>query len=192
MADTLRGPAIVPIPGRQTGKISSFMENWGEYTYMSSLTVENKWTLLSSYLANLKSNKAVFLEKNSRILIGVQKYPASNKVNSQCCSVAVLSSSFWPHGLQHARIPNASLSPRVHSSSCPLSQWCHPTISSSGIPFSSCPHCFPASGSFPASQLFTSGGHNVRHPVRNLPIACGGLLNFLPSFFFPLSFLNFG
>ena len=63
MADTLRGPAIVPIPGRQTGKISSFMENWGEYTYMSSLTVENKWTLLSSYLANLKSNKAVFLKK---------------------------------------------------------------------------------------------------------------------------------
>ena len=66
-----------------------------------------------------------------------------------------------PHGLQHARLPCPSLSPRVCSNSCPLSQWCHPTISSSVVPFSSCPQSFPASGSFPMSQLFPSGGQSI-------------------------------
>ena len=60
----------------------------------------------------------------------------------------VRSNSLQPHGLQHARLPCPSLSPRVCSKSCPLSRWCHPTISSSVIPFSSCPHPFPASASF--------------------------------------------
>ena len=64
--------------------------------------------------------------------------------------------SLQPPGLQLARFPCPSPSPRVHSNSCPLSRWCHPTISSSVIPFSSCPQSFPASGSFPVSQLFTS------------------------------------
>ena len=63
-----------------------------------------------------------------------------------------------PHGLQHTRLPCPSLSPRVFSNSCPLSGWCHPTISSSIIPFSSCPQSFPVSGSFPTSRLFASGG----------------------------------
>ena len=61
--------------------------------------------------------------------------------------------SLRPHGLQHARLPCPSLSPRVCSNSCPLSQWCHPTISSSVTLFSSCPQSFPALGSFPTSQL---------------------------------------
>ena len=74
---------------------------------------------------------------------------------------SVMSNFLWPHGLQHARLSCPSLSPRVCSNSCPLSQWCHPTISSSVIPFSSCLHCFPASGSFPMSQLFTSGGRRI-------------------------------
>ena len=65
------------------------------------------------------------------------------------------------HGLQHARPPCPSLSPRVCSNSCPLSQWCHPTISSSVVPFSSCHQSFPASGSFPMSWLFISGGHSI-------------------------------
>jgi len=72
----------------------------------------------------------------------------------------VVSDSFWPYGLQHARLPCPSLSSRVCSNSCPLSQWCHPTISSSVIPFS-CLQSFPASGSFPVSQLFTSGGQRI-------------------------------
>ena len=65
------------------------------------------------------------------------------------------------HSMQHSRLPYSSLSPGVCSNSCPLSQWCHPTISSSVIPFSSCPQSFPASGSFPVSWLFTSGGQNI-------------------------------
>ena len=68
-------------------------------------------------------------------------------------SCSVMSNSLQPCGLQHARLPCLSLSPRVCSKSCPLSQWCHPTISSSVTPFSSCPQSF--SVSFPMSQLFT-------------------------------------
>ena len=69
---------------------------------------------------------------------------------------------FFPMlGLQHARLPCPLLSPRVCSNSCPLNQWCHPTISSSIAPFSSCPSSFLASGSFPVSQLFTSGGQRI-------------------------------
>ena len=63
--------------------------------------------------------------------------------------------------MQHTRLPCPSLSPWVCSNSCPLSQWCHPTISSSVIPFSSCPQSFPASGSFPVSQIFVSGGQSI-------------------------------
>ena len=74
----------------------------------------------------------------------------------------VVSNSLWPHGLQHARLCCPSPSPWVCSNSCPLSQWCHPTISSSVIPFSSCPQSFPASGSFPVSLLFISGGWSIR------------------------------
>ena len=69
-----------------------------------------------------------------------------------------MSNSSWPHGLQHTRLPCPSPTPRVNSNSCLLSQWCHPTFSSSVIPFSSCLQPFPASGSFPMSQFFTSGG----------------------------------
>ena len=69
--------------------------------------------------------------------------------------------SLWPHGLQHTRLPCPSLSPRVCSNSCPLSQYCHPTISSSVVPFSFCLQSFPASGSFPVSQLFASGGQII-------------------------------
>ena len=66
--------------------------------------------------------------------------------------------TLWPHGLQHSRIPCSSLSPQVCSNSCPLSWWYHPTISSSVVPFSSCLHSFPASGSFLMRWLFASGG----------------------------------
>ena len=69
-------------------------------------------------------------------------------------SHSVVSDSLWPHGLQHARLSSPSLSPRICSNSWPLSQWCHPTISSSVAPFTSCSQSFPASGSFPMSQFF--------------------------------------
>ena len=73
---------------------------------------------------------------------------------------SVLSNSLWLHELQHVRPPCPSPTPRAYSSSCTLSRWCHPTISSSVNPFS-CPQSFPASGSFQISQLFTSGGRSI-------------------------------
>ena len=72
-----------------------------------------------------------------------------------------MSDSLQSHGLQHARLPYSSLSPGICSYSCPLSQWGHPTISSSVTPFSFCPQSFPASGSFPMSQLFASGNQSI-------------------------------
>ena len=70
--------------------------------------------------------------------------------------------SLQPHGLQHARPPCPLPTPRVYSNSCPLSQWCHPTISSSVIPFSSCLQSFPTSGNFPTGKIFTLGGQSIR------------------------------
>ena len=72
-----------------------------------------------------------------------------------------MTNSLWPHGLRHARPPCPSPTTRVYPDSCPLSRWCHPTISSSVIPFSSCLQSFPASGSFPMNQLFASGGQSI-------------------------------
>ena len=77
-------------------------------------------------------------------------------------SLSVVSDSLRPHELQHARPPCPSPTPGVHPNPCPLSRWCYPTISSSVVPFSSCPQSFPASGSFPVSQLSTSGGQSIR------------------------------
>ena len=76
-------------------------------------------------------------------------------------SHSVMSDSLRPHELQPTSTPCPSPTPRVHPNSCPLSWWCHPTISSYVVPFSSCLQSFPASGSFPKSQLFTSGGQRI-------------------------------
>ena len=75
-------------------------------------------------------------------------------------SHTVVSSSLQPHGLQHTRLPYPSPTPGAYWNSCPSNLWCHPTISSSVIPCSSCLQSFPASGSFPMSQLFASGGED--------------------------------
>ena len=107
-------------------------------------------------------------------------YPGSELVSSfswlilhHCCdsslilvssvqfSHSVVSNSLGPHELQHARPPCPSPTPGVHPNPCPSSWWCHPTISSSDVPFSSCPQSFPASGSFQMSQLFSSGGQST-------------------------------
>ena len=80
--------------------------------------------------------------------------------NSVQFSRSVLSDSLRPHESQHARPPCPSPTPRVHPDSCPSSQWCHPTISSLVVPFSSCPRSLPASESFPISQLFAWGGQS--------------------------------
>ena len=76
-------------------------------------------------------------------------------------SCSVMSSSLWLNGLQDTRLPCSSPTAVAYSNSCPSSWWCHPTISSSVIPYSSCPQSFPGSGSFPMSQFFASGGQSI-------------------------------
>ena len=88
----------------------------------------------------------------------VQKWFQFNSVQFSCSAV---SNSLWPHGLQHTRPPCPSPTPRVYPNSCPLSQWCHPTISSSVIPFSSCLQSLQVSGSFQMSEFFASGGQSI-------------------------------
>ena len=82
---------------------------------------------------------------------------------------SVVSNSLWTCGLQHTRPPCLSSTPRVYSTSCPLSWWCYPTISSSVIPFSFRLQSFPASGSFPVSQLFTSCGQSIGASASAVP-----------------------
>ena len=86
----------------------------------------------------------------------------------------VVSDSSWPHGLQHSRPPCPSLSSGVCSNWCPFSWWCHPTVSSSVAPFSSCPQSFPALGSFPMSQLFSSGDQSIGASASVLPVNIQG------------------
>ena len=92
-----------------------------------------------------------------------QKYSGCLYNNLPCFSSvhSVMSDSLRPHEPQHARPPCPSPTPRVHPNPCPSSQWCHPTISSSVVPFSSCPQSFPASGAFQMCQLFASGGQGI-------------------------------
>ena len=94
------------------------------------------------------------------------------KTHSAQFSRSVVSDSLQPHEPQHARPPCASPIPRAYPNSCPLSRWCHPNISSSVVPFSSCPQSLPASGSLQMSQLFTSGGQStgVSASISVLPI----------------------
>ena len=89
-----------------------------------------------------------------------------NNSNTKCPTILLFSqsvtpNSLQPHGLQHARLPGPSPSPRACSNSCPLSQWCHPTVLSSVIIFSPCLQSFPVSGSFLMSRLFASGGQSI-------------------------------
>ena len=86
---------------------------------------------------------------------------SSSQFSSVQFSCSVVSDSLWPHELQHARPPCPSPTPRVHSNSHPSSPWYHPAISSSMVPFSSCPQSLPALGSFQMSQLFSSGGQSI-------------------------------
>ena len=96
-------------------------------------------------------------------IIGQIIHTEKNKIKNQPFSSvqsSVVPNSSRPHELQHARPPCPSPSPGVHPNSCPSSWWCHPAISSSIVPFSSCPQSLPTSGSFPMSQLFTWGGQS--------------------------------
>ena len=97
----------------------------------------------------------------SHLNLGFQGRLSSAQLSSVHFSRSVISDSLRPHELQHARPPCSSPTPRVHSDSCPLSPWCHPAISSSVVPFSSCPQSLLASEFFPMSQLFAWGGQSI-------------------------------
>ena len=130
-------------------------------------------------------------------LISLETVPFRIWVSVQF-SCTVVSDCLRPHRLQHARPPCPSPTPRVDSNSCPLSQWCHPTISDSVIPFSSHLQSFPASGSFPVSQLFASGGQTIGASASALvlpmniqdwfPLGCTGWI--LQSKGFSIIFYN--
>ena len=108
-----------------------------------------------------KKDSAIVYHLFFLLCICVNSIPVYLLFNSVQFSHSVMSDSSWPHGPQHTRPHCPSPTPRVHSNSCPLSQWWHPTISSSTIPFSSCLQSFPASGFFQMSQLFTSVGQSI-------------------------------
>ena len=104
----------------------------------------------------------VFLVLNSFVCSRITTYSGLGEVNrSVQFSHLVMSDSLWPHGLQHARPPCPSQMPRDYSYSCPLSQWCHPTISSSVVPFSSHLQSFPTLGFFQMHQFFTLGSQSI-------------------------------
>ena len=97
----------------------------------------------------------------------ILKKISPESIQSSCL---VMSDSLQSHGLHHTRLPCLSPTPGAYPNSCPLSQWCHTTISSSVVPFSSCPQSFPASGSFQMSQSFTSGGQSIGVSASVLPM----------------------
>ena len=125
--------------------------------------------MISLYVEPKKWYKWIYLQNGNRIT-DVENKLMVTRGDCCCSSVAKSYLTLWPHGLQHTRLPCASLSPRVCSNSCPLSRWCHPTISSSVSPFTSCLQSFPASRSFPMSQFFASGGKSIGASALILPV----------------------
>ena len=120
----------------------------------------NRATLLHTVLIPQRQYSSAFLVQVQKPLSSTRNHSCRPSSVSQF-SRSVVSSSLQPHGLQHTRPPCPSLTPKVDSNSCPLNRWCHPTISSYIIPFSSCLQSFPASGSFQMSWFFTSGSHSI-------------------------------
>ena len=115
-------------------------------------------------LPNIRKIEYLSLSNSSEILRKrecFQTYFTKSAFSSVQFSRSVMSNYLRPHEPKHARPPCLSPTPRAYSNSCPLSQWCHPAISSSVVPFSSCPQSLPASGSFLMNQLFASGGQSI-------------------------------
>ena len=118
--------------------------------------VTKSWSWLSDW-TKLNYDYTVVVTNRSKRLDLIDWEPEELWSSGQF-SRSVVSDSLWPHGLQHAKLPCPSPTPGACSNSCPPSRWCHSTISSSVIPFSSCLQSFPTSGSFQMSQFFESGG----------------------------------
>ena len=122
----------------------------------------NSYPLSRWYHPTISSSVVPFSSCIGRQILYHQATREARGIVSVQFSRPVVSDFLWPHGPQHTSPPCQSPTAGVYPNSHPLSQWCHPTISSSVIPFSSCPQSFPASGPFQMSQLFTSGGQSIR------------------------------
>ena len=120
----------------------------------------NVSNLISGFSAFSKPSLYIW-KFSAHILLKPSLKDFEHNLSSVQFSPSVVSNSLRPHESQHTRPPCPSPTPGVHSDSCPSSQWCHPAISSSVIPFSSCPQSLPASESFPMSQLFAWGGQST-------------------------------
>ena len=143
---------------------------WGRWEGGSGWVIHvNPWLIhVSVWQKPLQYCKVISLQlikingkKHVLLVSTIQQSESAIHIHISSVQSLIVSNFLWPHGLQHARPPCPSPSPRAYSKSCPLSRWCHPTISSSVIPFSSCLQSFPASRSFKMSQLFTSGGQSI-------------------------------
>ena len=162
----MRHASFRPLPSPGACSNSCPLNQWCHPTISSSVTL---FSCPQSFLQLSKTNNLTLkLERYRHFKTDVQ---VLNKL-MRCCSAlsairsdqisrSVVSNSLRPHESQHARPPCPSPTPRVHSDSCPSSQWCYPATSSSVVPFSSCPQPLPASESFPMSQLFTWGGQST-------------------------------
>ena len=141
----------------------------------SSILIERSWWSLEIF----ESRTSVFKKTKKEGIVSVSNY-IQFSVQFSC---SVVSNSLRPHELQHTRPPCPSPTPGVYSNSCPSSRWCHPAVSSSVVPFSSCPQSLPASGSFPIIQLFAWGGQSigVSASVSVLPMIKSRLLEWLHS-----------
>ena len=128
-----------------SSRIWLYICHWYRVLLLVSRFWRNLW-----YDAYVTSGLKVFLSFNFNVLFSSIQF-----------SLSVVSDFLRPHELQHAKPPCPSPTPGVHSNSCPLSRWCHPAISSSVVPFSSCPQSLPASGCFPMGQLFTWSGQSI-------------------------------
>ena len=128
-----------------------------EKSVQSSYTSEQRGKGLVSFVLVLLPNTNKQQEKNFYRIKNLWKLSLLSSVQF---SRSVVSDSLWPHGVHHARLPCPSPTVGACSNSCPSNQWCHPTSSSSVVPFSSCLQSFPASGSFQMSQFFTSSGQS--------------------------------
>ena len=123
--------------------------------------LKSQWSWYNYQNKDEKKLLFLFIIKTPRKLSVRENFIYLKSLSSAQFRRSVVSDSLLPHGLQHAKLPCPSPTPEACSNSCPSSHWCHPTISSPVVPFSSCLQYFPASGSFPMSQLFTSGGQSI-------------------------------
>ena len=141
--------------GTEAGKLPVYMTfKPTQILYIIEINVWSSWE--KREISGQKSGEFLFLLKLGFSLVQFSR--------------SVMSNSLWPHGLQHARLPCLSASPGDCSDSRPLSWWCHPIITSSVIPFSSCLQSFQASESFPMSQFFSSGGQSIGASASVLPM----------------------